>query len=66
MSEKDFRQHDVSTVPSFANLNPFMRATYQEDPGGLESPWSECPLIWGFLFVSDPAVVQLKCGRCRV
>jgi guanidinopropionase len=36
MSKKDLRQHDFSTVSRFANLNPFMRATYQEDPDGLD------------------------------
>jgi len=36
MDKKDLRQYDVTRVPRFANINPFMRATYQENPEGLD------------------------------
>ena len=50
MNKKDFQQHDVSTVPRFANLNPFMRATYQEDPGGLDIAMAGVPFDLGSSF----------------
>ncbi len=50
MNKKDFQQHDVSTVPRFANLNPFMRAAYQEDPGGLDIAMVGVPFDLGSSF----------------
>lgn len=50
MSKKDLRQQDVSTVPRFANLNPFMRATYQEDPSGLDIAMVGVPFDLGSSF----------------
>jgi len=36
MVKKYLQQHDVTRVPRFANINPFMRATYQDSPEGLD------------------------------
>ena len=36
MSKKAREQSDIGVVPRFANINPFMRATYQEDLEGLD------------------------------
>jgi hypothetical protein len=36
MSRPDLRQKDVNSVPKLPNISPFMRASYQEDPKGLD------------------------------
>jgi len=50
MDKKNYQQHDVSKVPRFANLNPFMRATYQEDPAGLDIAMAGVPFDLGSSF----------------
>jgi guanidinopropionase len=50
MDKKEYQQYDVSTVPRFANLNPFMRATYQEDPTGLDIAMVGVPFDLGSSF----------------
>jgi guanidinopropionase len=50
MNKKDFRQYDVNTVPRFANLNPFMRANYQENPDGLDIAMVGVPFDLGSSF----------------
>jgi guanidinopropionase len=50
MNKKDFRQYDVNTVPRFANLNPFMRANYQENPDGLDIAMAGVPFDLGSSF----------------
>jgi len=50
MSKKDLRQQDVSTIPRFANLNPFMRAKYQEEVDGLDIAMVGVPFDLGSSF----------------
>lgn len=53
MSEKnnaELRQYDVTQVPRFANINPLMRATYQEDPKGLDVAMFGVPFDLGSSF----------------
>jgi guanidinopropionase len=46
----ELRQYDVNQVPRFANINPFMRATYQEDPEGLDVAMFGVPFDLGSSF----------------
>ena len=48
--KKELRQYDVNQVPRFANINPFMRATYQEDPAGLDVAMFGVPFDLGSSF----------------
>jgi guanidinopropionase len=50
MAEKEYKQKDVTTFPRFANINPFMRATYQEDPQGLDIAMAGVPFDLGSSF----------------
>ena len=36
MNQPGLEQKDVNDVPRFANINPFMRASYKESPNGLD------------------------------
>ena len=36
MNLPGLEQKDVNAVPRFANINPFMRASYKESPHGLD------------------------------
>ena len=50
MVDKAPEQSDVVRVPRFANINPFMRATYQEDPSGLDVAMLGVPFDLGSSF----------------
>jgi len=50
MGKKAREQSDVTVVPRFANINPFMRASYQEDPQGLDVAMLGVPFDLGSSF----------------
>ena len=50
MIKKAREQSDIGVVPRFANINPFMRATYQEDPQGLDIAMLGVPFDLGSSF----------------
>ncbi len=50
MKQETPKQRDVNNVPRFANINPFMRATYQKDPAGLDIAMFGVPFDLGSSF----------------
>jgi guanidinopropionase len=45
-----FKQYDVNQIPRFANINPLMRATFQEDPSDLDVAMFGVPFDLGSSF----------------
>ena len=50
LTKKSLAQHDVTAVPRFANLNPFMRAAHVDDPEGLDIAMFGVPFDLGSSF----------------
>jgi len=50
MKDSELDQFDVNQVPRFANINPFMRATYQESSEGLDIAMFGVPFDLGSSF----------------